>query len=136
LDELAKSNIEVGRWKKELEISQKTTTNLQTQLAESDQSVKLARLQEKVSDLNKNLTDANSQHKCKLDCCLGQKIDFEQQIADLNRSTDDLKRQLLTMQSESEEKLKQSISTIQSESEEKLKKMKLILMRKRLKMQD
>jgi chromosome segregation ATPase len=87
----------------------------------------LARLQEKVSDLNKNLADAKCQHKSELDRCLGQKIDFEQQIADLNRSTDDLKRKLLTMQSESEEKLKQSISTIQSESEEKMKKMKFDL---------
>jgi hypothetical protein len=78
--------------KKELEISQKTTTTLQTQLAESNQSVNLARLQENISDLNKHLADAKSQHKSELDHCLRQKIDFEQQIADLNRSTDDLKR--------------------------------------------
>jgi chromosome segregation ATPase len=126
-DELATSNTEVGRLKKELEISQKTATNMQTQPVKSNQSVKLAPLQEKSLDLNKHITDAKSQHKSKLDGCLGQKIDFKQQIADLNRSTGDLKRKLLTMQSESEEKLKQSISTIQSESEEKMKKMKFDL---------
>jgi hypothetical protein len=54
--------------------------------------------------LNKHLADATkSQHKSKLDRCLGQKIDFEQQIADLNQSTNDLKRKISTMQSESEE---------------------------------
>jgi iron-sulfur cluster repair protein YtfE (RIC family) len=69
----------------------------------------LARLQEKVSDLNKHLADATkSQHKSKLDRCLGQKIDFKQQIADLNQSTNNLKRKLSTMQSESKEKLKKT----------------------------
>jgi chromosome segregation ATPase len=117
-DELATSNTEVGRLKKELEISQKTATNMQTQPVKSNQSVKLAPLQEKSLDLNKHITDAKSQHKSKLDGCLGQKIDFKQQIADLNQSTNNLKRKLSTMQSESKEKLKQSIR------EENLKKIK------------
>jgi hypothetical protein len=68
--------------KKELEIFRKTTTNLHTQLAESDQSVKLARLQENVSDLNKHHEAAKSQHKSELGC---QKTDFEQHILDLNQ---------------------------------------------------
>jgi hypothetical protein len=61
-----------------------------------------------------------------LDHCLRQKKSFQLQIADLNQSTNGLKRKISTIQSESEEKLKMKSDFDRkvAEKEEKLKKMK------------